>query len=88
MLNNGTNNIDEFIWSKISTTLFNIIEYVNDVWINLIRFYPISLNNLLTMYRFCKNNTDIGYDIDFLNLCFGDAGLSNYIDSNPYEEFR
>lgn len=33
------------------------------------------------MYTFIRNNTDFGYDTDFINVCFGDAGLSGYAKS-------
>lgn len=52
---------------------------------NFVRFYPKSLKKLLVMYTFCKNNTDLGYDIDFLNVCMGDAGLSGYSDADIVE---
>jgi len=59
------------------------MEYISEVWINIVRFYPKALRKLLAMYEMVRDNTDFGYDIDYLNTCFGDAGLSGYKDSMP-----
>jgi hypothetical protein len=88
MLSYGVNNIDEFIWEKVSGSLLSMMEYLSEVMISVVRFYPKSLRKLLVMYGFSKNNTDLGYDIDFLNVGFGDGGLSGLRNSNMIEEFR
>jgi hypothetical protein len=65
-----------------------IVEYLSEVMINMVRFYPKSLMKLLIMYNFCKNNTDLGYDIDFLNIYFGDINTSkNITHTNLIETF-